>query len=332
MTARSGRLGLRSDPPPGSLRPGWGYTFAILCSMVTAVGFIAAKPVLDYLDPLSFSISQFGIATVFSGVWLVAHRKLGDLRRVTPGQWSFLVTVSLLFLSSIYTMWIGLSMIPATAASVLNRLEILVTVFLGMAMLGDRFTKREAVGALVMFLGVVVIRYQAPPSFSAGFWMMVLSSTLFGFTEVLVKSRVHAIPPDVFAFARNGLVFLFFLVAGLWRMFMREGPWWYGLADWEGIRRGMPLIATTALVGPFLARTLYMYSLKHLELSRTALINQSQPLFVALYSAILLHTLPSRREWTGGVLIVAGALMLVHWRQGMSWIRTRRGGGAEARS
>lgn len=316
-------------PAPVAPRPVLGHTLAVLTSMVTAVAFIAAKPVLDYLDPLSFSISQFGIATVFSFVWLAARRRLSDLRRLTPGQWSFLIVVAMLFLSAVYTMWIGLSRIPATAASLLNRLEILVVVFLGMAFLGDRFTKRETLGAGVMFLGVVVLRYQAPPSFSAGFWMMVLSSVLFGFTEVLIKTRIHAIPPDVFAFARNGLVFLLFLVAGLWGVAMEEGAWWAGLADWPGIRRGLPLIATTALVGPFLARTLYLHSVKHLDISRAALINQSQPFFVAVFSAVLLHTLPSRREWTGGLLILAGALLLVSWRQGMQWLRSRRTGPEE---
>jgi drug/metabolite transporter (DMT)-like permease len=107
-------------------------------------------------------------------------------------------------------------------------------------------------------------------------------------------------------------------------MAMEEGVWWKGLADWEGIKRGWPLITTTALVGPFLARTLFMHCLRHLDISRAALINQSQPLFVALYSAILLHTLPSRREWTGGLLILGGALLLVSWRQSMKWIRARR--------
>jgi drug/metabolite transporter (DMT)-like permease len=292
--------------------------------MVTAVAFIAAKPVLEYLDPLSFSISQFGLASLFSLAWLLFTRQIGDLKRVTPGQWTFMVVVSMLFLSAVYTMWIGLSRIPATAASLLNRLEILVVVFLGMALLGDRLRRRETYGAVVMFLGVVVLRYQAPESFSAGFWMMILSSLLFGVTEVLIKTRVHAIPPDTFVFARNFLAFLMFMIGALWRVAMEEGVWWKGLADWDGIQRGLPLITTTALVGPFLARTLYMHCLRNLDISRAALINQSQPLFVAIYSAILLHTLPSRREWTGGLLIVAGALLLVSWRRGLVWFKKRR--------
>lgn len=324
MRNRGKRLLLGDAPPPTDARPALGFTLAVLTAMVTGVAFIAAKPVLDYLDPLSFSISQFGIAAVFSFLWLVFRRHLHRVKALTAGQWTFLIIVALLFLSAVYTMWIGLSRIPATAASLLNRLEVMVVVFLGMAFLGDRFTRRETLGAVVMFLGVVVIRYQAPPSFSAGFYMMLLSSTLFGFTEFLVKTRVHAIPPDVFTFVRNVLVFAMFLVAGLWRQAMSEGTWWKGLADWAGVWHGLPLIATTALVGPFLARTLHMYSLRHLPVSKAALVNQSQPLWVAAFSAILLRTLPSRREWTGGLLILAGALLLVSWRQGVHWIKARR--------
>ena len=313
---------------PFQPKPALGYVLAGLTAAVTAVAWIAAKPVLDYLDPLSFSVSQFGLASVFSFTWLLIHRQTGALVHVTPRQWTFLVVVSLLFLSAVYTMWIGLSMLPATSASLLNRLEIFITVFLGMALLGDRITRRELWGALVMFGGVVVLRYEAPPGFSAGFYMMVLSSTLFGLTEVMVKARVHAIPPDVFGFVRNFLVFAFCFLAAGWRVFMKEEGFWRGLIDWDGVVRGFPLIAATALVGPFLARTIYMYSYRHLEISRIAIIKQSEPLFVAFFSSILLHTLPSRREWTGGLLILAGSLLLVSWRQSMKWIRARRAGAA----
>jgi drug/metabolite transporter (DMT)-like permease len=325
MPGWPGRRLVLGDPlPRGEGKPALGILFASLTSMVTAVGFIAAKPVLAYLDPLSFSLAQFGIAALFSFGWLAFRRRISTVARVNHGQWTFLVVIALLFLGAVYTMWIGLSRIPATAASLLNRLEILVTVFLGMAFLGDRFTRREVVGALVMFLGVAVLRYEAPSSFSAGFWMMVLSSMLFGLIEVLIKTRIHAIPPDVFAFARNALAFVFFLIAAAWRLGMKEDWTINLLADWSGIRRGLPLIAVTALVGPFLGRTLYMYGLRHIDVSRAALINQSQPLFVAVYSAILFHTLPSRREWTGGLLILVGALVLVSWRRGFSLLRPRR--------
>lgn len=304
---------------PGGEKPTLGHFLAVAAAMVSGAAWITAKPVLGYLDPLSFSVAQFGIASLYSFLWLAYRKRVSDIARIHPGQWAFLVVVALLFLGAVYTMWIGLSRIPATTASLLSRLEILVTVLLGMALLGDRFTRREVAGAVILFLGVVVLRYQAPPSFSRGFWMMVLSSMLFGLIEVLIKSRIHAVPPDVFAFCRNFLVLVFFLIAALWRVALEGDTWWKGLVDWPGIARGLPLIAAAAMAGPFLARTLFLHCLKHLDISRAALINQSQPLFVALYSSVLLRTLPSRREWTGGLLILGGALILVSWRKGMHW-------------
>ena len=107
--------------------------------------------------------------------------------------------------------------------------------------------------------------------------------------------------------------FAFFLLAAGWRALMGESGFTDGFLDLEGIRRGVVLIALAALVGPVLARTLYMYALRHIDVSRAALVNQTQPLFVALFSAIALSTLPTRREWVGGILIVAGCLMLVRW-------------------
>jgi len=314
-------------PRPDPTFPGYGL--AILTAIITAVAFISAKPVLDYLDPLSFSISQFGIASVLSFAILAGTGGRRSLTRLTGGQWTFLVVISFLFLGAVYTMWIGLSRLPATAAALLNRLEVLMTVLLGMALLGDRFRRRELWGAGVTLVGVVVLRYQAPPTFSAGFWMMVLSSTLFGITEVLVKTRAHAIPPRVFVFLRNLFVCLLFAVAALWRAAMEDGSAWIDMVDWAGVRRGLPLIATTALVGPVFARTAYMYSLRRLAVSRVALIQQSQPVFVALFSAFLLHALPSRREWTGGLLIIAGCLFLVQWRaRGTQGVRNESSGPA----
>jgi len=47
--------------------------------------------------------------------------------------------------------------------------------------------------------------------------------------------------------------------------------------------------------------------------------------FVALYSALLLHVLLTRREWAGGVLILAGALLLVRWKRGKETATAPRG-------
>ena len=48
-----------------------GYVLGVLTAMIVSVAWVCAKPVLEYLDPLSFSISQFGLAAVFAFAWLL---------------------------------------------------------------------------------------------------------------------------------------------------------------------------------------------------------------------------------------------------------------------
>jgi drug/metabolite transporter (DMT)-like permease len=95
------RLVLGEPVPRGEGTSTLGIALAILTAMVAAVGFIAAKPVLEYLDPLSFSLTQFGLASAFSFAWLLARRRVGGLALVTHGQWTFLVVVALLFLAAV---------------------------------------------------------------------------------------------------------------------------------------------------------------------------------------------------------------------------------------
>lgn len=304
-----------------AVSPALGVGFALLTALVTSFGFVAAKPVLAFLDPLSFSISQFALATIFSFLWLAAYRDTHRIKSLTGPQWTFLWIIAAIFLAAVYCLWIALSIIPATSSALLHRLELLVAVFLGMAFLGERLARREALGGVVMLLGVLVLRFDAPPSFSRGFWMMVLSSSLFGLQEVLIKTQVHAIPPRVFAFMRNALAFVLFMVAGVWRVVMQEHAGWKGLVDWEGVWVGLPLITVVALVGPVLGRTTYMYSLYHLSVARASLILQAQPLFVGVLSSLILFTAPSRREVVGGLLILAGCLVLVQWKAPYRFIR-----------
>jgi drug/metabolite transporter (DMT)-like permease len=60
-----------------------------------------------------------------------------------------------------------------------------------------------------------------------------------------------------------------------------------------------------------MGRILYMKSLMYLPVSKVAVINQFQPVWVALLASIFLHTLPSLREWIGGILIITGCMLLV---------------------
>ena len=70
-------------------------------------------------------------------------------------------------------------------------------------------------------------------------------------------------------------------------------------------------VALAALLGPGLSRLLYLYALKRLELIKTTLIGEVEPVLTALMSFLALREIPSFEEWTGGSLMLAACLILI---------------------
>ena len=129
---------------------------------------------------------------------------------------------------------------------------------------------------------------------------MLLSAMLFAVAENMLKSKISDIPPAKFLFFRNLLMIPCFGIIALMRGQSFVIPDWT-TAGW---------IAITSLLAPFLGRWLYILAIRRNSLSRTVLINQTQPLFAALASYTILHSIPGIMEWIGGGLILFGAIVI----------------------
>ncbi|MCH7760709.1 DMT family transporter [candidate division TA06 bacterium] len=287
-----------------------GVLFAFFASLTAAITFIIAKPVLAVLDPLTFGFLQFLFSSLFAFLWIVFRKELHLIRTLRPGLLLYLLLQTLLTFIGLYTLWVGIFLMEPTSASLLSRLEVPITVLLGIVFLGDRFTGREALGGILISLGVIILKYHAPPSLSQGFWWIVASSICFGLLEVLAKKKIEEVPPTLFLFVRNPIVTL--LLGGFGFIGLSFGPETSGfLVLPENPTKWILLTAATGLTGSFLARILYLYSLVHIEVSKTAIINQTQPLIVAVLSLVFLTIYPTSRDLASAVLILAGCGLLV---------------------
>ena len=85
--------------------------------------------------------------------------------------------------------------------------------------------------------------------------------------------------------------------------------------SFEGVGSVWWGILIIALAGPILTRPMYLYALKYLELSKVALINQSQPVFVAILAFLMLQQSPAPREVIGGLLVIGGCLLVIVGRK-----------------
>ena len=293
--------------PQGAL----GVSYAFLASLTAAITTIIAKPVLDVLNPVTFGFFQFLFSSLFAFLWILYKREIHLLFSLRPGLILYLLLQTLLTFLGLYTFWVGLSLMEPTSASLLNRLEVPITVLLGIAFLRERFTVREAIGGVLISFGIIVLKYKAPPSLSHGFWWIVASSCCFGLLEVLAKMKIEEVSPSLFLFFRNPIVTLLLGLTG----FFGRGVLPYAPTEFLNLPENplfwILLTAATGLTGSFLARIYYLQSLVHIEVSKTALINQTQPLFVAFFSFIILTTSPTPRELLAAAFILTGGGLLV---------------------
>jgi drug/metabolite transporter (DMT)-like permease len=271
------------------------------------VQIAVSKWVLKEIDPVSLLALCMSIAAVVLMIWLGVSSNRRRLETLRGPGWKWTAGLSVLFFFLLLGAFIAIQLMDPTVVSFVSRVETLVAVILGVVFFRERFTKLEWAGGLLVILGVVAIRYSGGIAVERGFWLILFASAGFGVAEVLAKKAVTIVDPLAFTCGRNILLGIAFLsVAGL-----RPS----GLAIpsdpviWLGI-------VAAALSGPVLARVHFLKALQMIQISTTVLVNQSQPIWVALVAFTLLRQIPSEREWLGGAIVLAGCIMLIRGRKG----------------
>lgn len=129
----------------------------------------------------------------------------------------------------------------------------------------------------------------------------VLAIAALGTSSGAVLVRLAESPAPVTAFWR-----LAFSVLALAPLVFLGGGWraWFSLDRVEWL---LIVLSGLCLATHFLA---WFRSLDYTSVASSTVLVSSHPLFVGLLSALLLGESPSRREWGGLVLAVAGALII----------------------
>jgi drug/metabolite transporter (DMT)-like permease len=289
--------------PPKQLdvtNPSMGYLYASLSAMMASVLIVSGKWTLHSISPLALSALVFPIGAVILGLTMIPRKRWKRIFALDRRGWSWTVIFSVLAFVAIWTYWIGLKMMDPTLASFLNRSETLVTISLGILILGERFSREEGFGAFLVLAGIVLMKFTFRAEYSAGFWVVLFSAVCFGTAEFIAKIAVRYVDPVTLSFLRNVIssVLFWIAVAFVGTSFEGVGSVWWG-------------ILIIAFAGPILTRPIYLYALKHIEVSKVALINQSQPVFVAILALVALSQTPAPREIIGGIFVIGGCLLII---------------------
>jgi drug/metabolite transporter (DMT)-like permease len=280
-----------------------GYFYSIIAAVFSGASIGIGKYILIEGDPVTMALGLFACAVPVNYLWWRFECR-SDLRiRLRAGQYLLIFCQAAFSFTAIVTLWIAVKMMDPTIASFLSRFEVLVVVLIGLILFKERFKKMEAVGAIIVFAGLFIIRYRAGIEVTSGMVIIIASATIFGISEAIAKVIVREVEPALLALFRNILILLFLIIytAITGKMaYSLLGPFHY-------------LVPFAALLGPALGRPVYLHALKHLDMSKVATVNQAQPIAVAVITYFLIGTLPGIKDWIGGTAIICGCVMMIHW-------------------
>jgi drug/metabolite transporter (DMT)-like permease len=148
----------------------------------------------------------------------------------------------------------------------------------------------------------------APQPASVRAWFANQPYLLLGFTALFwagnaIVGRVAAghIPPVTLSFVRWGLAFLTIL----------PFAWSHVRRDWPQIRSRLGLMIVLSITGVSAFNTLQYWALEHTQALNTLLLQSAVPLFVAVWSLILLGVRLTIAQGFGVVLSLAGVLTIL---------------------
>jgi drug/metabolite transporter (DMT)-like permease len=143
---------------------------------------------------------------------------------------------------------------------------------------------------------------------SAGAWIVDQPYLLLGITALCwagnaVVGRLAAghIPPVTLSFLRWGFAFLIIL----------PFAWKHLVRDWPAIRAKLGVMVALSITGISAFNTMQYWALEHTQALNTLLLQSATPLFVAVWSLILLGIRLTPAQACGIALSLAGVLVIL---------------------
>lgn len=269
---------------------------------VDGLHFVFARALREVMHPVASVVWVLGIGALEVGVFAA---RVGKIRWVTFRKHAvfFLVIGTLVGVSTTIN-YTAVKFIEPGVASLLSEMSILFGVILGVFWLGDRLTRKQATGAMIAMIGVILITFQPGDFLRLGALMVISGSFLYAWHAAIVKrsgGEIDFLEFFVWRLVATTGILMLSAILQYQLMFPPNATAW-----------GLVIIAGT--VDVVISRTLYYLSLRRLTVSIHALIFTLSPVVAILWSLALFGSQPTGRDLLGGAIVLIGVLIVTYRR------------------
>ena len=280
-------------------KPLKGYGLILLANVTLSVVFLIAKDVQPRLGLYPFLFYWFLFGSVY---FLASMVTRSEMKAFTiPRRWLPLTILMGIFeVTATFLFFYTIRLMNPAVASFYGNISIVMTVLLGIIFLKEHFTTLEAIGGLILGLGVVLMTYKSGKTVFIGFLLILFLSLLFSINTILIKVSLKDIHPIAFSAYRTFLLFLTTTVIVLFQ----------GRLSLPNLTTLLE-IAIGAFLGPFLGVLLLFTGLQYLEASKASLVRATNPLMVLIGSYLWLKQVPTTAQMIGGFITLGGIELLL---------------------
>jgi drug/metabolite transporter (DMT)-like permease len=257
--------------------------------------WIFTRALLPYLPPAASGFWMIGLGMLELAI--IARGRI-DWRVLVEHRW-FFVTVGVLVGVNTNLGFLAMRYVEPGTASTLSRTSIVFGVALGVLWLGERLTRPQSAGAALAIAGALVVSFQPGDHLRAGSLIVIVATLLYALHTAVVKRWGGQMP---------FLEFFFFRLAATTTVLFMLGAA-QGQLVWPGGTAWLILLLA-ATVNVVLSRGLYYLALRQLDMTVLTIALTLSPVVTWLWSIPLFGGRPTLTELVGGVMIVAGVIVV----------------------
>jgi len=284
------------------------YLVLILANLVFATSYAVTRVALDDVGPATLGLARGAIGAAVLAAW--AGRGLLGVKLSNPDRWR-VASMGVVGFAGAFALgnW-GIARSTASNAALLITVEPTSLLLLSPLLLGERLTRREALGAALALVGTAVVVVNGIPGFTValvphwrGDLLLVLSGIAYAAYSLLGRGLLTRYPVSVVTAhsAVWGVLAMAPLAALEWRA--GPAPAWTPRAVGGALYLGVVITA--------LGYAAWNWCLERVGASRVAIFVNLQPLVGALLGVWWLGEALTAFTVAGGIAILAGLHLAV---------------------
>jgi drug/metabolite transporter (DMT)-like permease len=281
----------------------------LVANLVYATSYVVTRVALDHLPPAFLALGRLAIAAAV--LWPIVRRL--DASATAPGRgdaWRIVAMGAVGFAGAYACSHWGLARSTATNAALLIVVEPVSIMLLSPPLLGERLRRREAVGATVALLGVVLVVLDGVPGLTralASHWrgdlLLVAAGVAYGAYTLIGR--------DVLARHRPLVVTARSIAWGAVVMVPLAAVEWLGGARPEPSLAAVGGLIYLAVVITALGYLVWNWALARVSAPRASIFLTVQPIGGAVLAVVLLGEPLTMSTVAGAVLLALGLWVTV---------------------